>query len=129
MRELSSASHRPATAPRDAGPVRPRSALLAVLATVVAVTVVVLGWTALRPAATGVGEVPAPISVPVPTAVPATPSAVPPPTAPQPGPTDVVPPAPPEDDDDEDDTDEDDTDEDDDGDTDDPDDVDDDGEG
>jgi len=123
MRELSSASHRPATAHRDAGPVRPRSALLAVLATVVAVTVVVLGWTALRPAATGVGEVPAPISVPVPTAVPAPPSVVPPPTAPQPGPTDVVPPAPPEDDD------EDDTDEDDDGDTDDPDDVDDDGEG
>jgi hypothetical protein len=120
MRELSSASHRPATARRDAGAVRPRSALLAVLATVVAVTVVVLGWTALRPAATGVGEVPAPISVPVPTAVPPSSSAVPSPTAPQPGPTDVVPPAPPEDDDDDD--------LDDDGDTDDPDDVDDDGE-
>lgn len=96
---------------------RTRPALLAVLATVLGVVLVGLGMLVLRPSATGVGQVPAPISVPTPTDLPPASATEQAPTTAPSSPTDVVPPPPLDDDEDDDD-----------GDTDDPDDVDDDGE-
>ncbi|CAB4919384.1 MAG: hypothetical protein F2825_06900 [Actinobacteria bacterium] len=87
---------------------RTRPALLVVLVTALGAVLLGVGWLALQPSATGIGRVPAPISVPAPTAVPS-------PTAPvtssptgSAGPTDVVPPPPLDDDDDDDDDDPDD---------------------
>ena len=106
-------SHGVAHQLRHRGPVRTRPALLAVLPTVLGTVLLGVGWLVLQPSPAGIGQVPAPISVPAGVVPPATAPAGT--TAPS-SPTDVVPP-PPLDDDDGDD-----------GDTDGPDDVDDDGE-